>query len=79
MPIDRMGQVNSDFAWIGDDLCDAVYLAAVQAIEESVINALVAAEDMTALRPHGQRCAAIDIDAMLAIIERHGRLRTPPR
>ena len=79
MPIDRMGQVNSDFAWIGDDLCDAVYLAAVQAIEESVINALVAAEDMTALRPHGQRCAAIDIDAMLEIIERHGRLRTPPR
>ena len=77
--IDRMGQINSDFTWTGDDLCDAVYLAAVQAIEESVINALVAAEDMTALRPHGQRCAAIDIDAMLAIIERHGRLRTPPR
>ena len=74
--IDRMGQINSDFAWTGDDLCDAVYLAAVQAIEESVINALVAAKDMTTtLRPSGQRCAAINIDAMLDIIERHGRLR----
>ena len=79
MSIDRMGQINSDFAWTGDDLCDAVYLAAVQAIEESVINALVAAKDMTTLRPPGQRCAAIDIDAMLDIIERHGRLRMSPR
>ena len=79
IPIDRMGQINSDFSWIGDDLCDAVYLAAVQAIEESVINALVAAEDMTTLRPPGQRCAAMDIDAMLELMARYGRLRTSSR
>ena len=77
--IDRMGQINSDFAWTGDYSCDAVYLAAVQAIEESVINALVAAKDMTTLRPPGQRCAAINIDAMLDIIERYGQLRMSPR
>ncbi len=77
MPIDRMGQVNSDFSWIGDNLCDTVYQAAVEAIEESVINALLAAEDMTTLRPPDQRCAAINIEAMLEIMDQRGQLRKP--
>lgn len=77
MPIDRMGQINSDFSWIGDNLCDTVYQAAVEAIEESVINALLAAEDMTTLRPPDQRCAAINIEAMLEIMDQRGQLRKP--
>ncbi|MFL2562124.1 MAG: P1 family peptidase [Arenicellales bacterium] len=77
MPIDRMGQINSDFSWIGDNLCDTVYQAAVEAIEESVINALLAAEDMTTLRPPDRRCAAINIEAMLEIMDQRGQLRKP--
>ena len=76
MPIDRMSQINSDFSWIGDDLCDSVYQAAVEAIEEAVINALLAADEMTTLRPTGQRCAAIDPDALIEVMDRHSRLTT---
>ena len=45
---------------LNDDRLDSVYLAAVEAIEEAVVNALLAAEDMTTLRPAGLTCRAID-------------------
>lgn len=79
MPIDHMAEINSDFSWIGDDLCDSVYQAAVEAIEEAVINALLAAETMSTLRPAGQQCAAIDVDALVDILDQHGRLTTSRR
>ena len=74
MPIEQMGEINTNFEWLGDDLCDAVYAAAVDAIEEAVINALLGATDMTTLRPAGYTCRAIDADALLEIMHRHGRL-----
>ena len=39
---------------------DAVYLAAVQAIEESVVNAMVAGENVATVKPAGHTCMAID-------------------
>lgn len=44
---------------------DALYLAAVEAVEESIVNAMVAGEDVPTLKPGGFTCRAID----------HGRLR----
>ncbi|MDY0870741.1 P1 family peptidase [Dongia rigui] len=46
--------------FIADEGCDAFYLAAVEAIEEAVVNALVAAEDMATFKPSGRLCKAID-------------------
>jgi len=45
---------------INDGLFDPIYLAATEAIEESVINAMVAAESMTTLRPPDKICQSID-------------------
>lgn len=45
---------------INDEWFDPIYLAAVEAVEEAVVNALLAAEDMTTLRPPGLTCRAID-------------------
>lgn len=39
---------------------DAVYLAAVEAVEEAVLNALVAGEDVVAVKPAGHLVRAID-------------------
>jgi D-aminopeptidase len=47
------------------EILDPLYLAAVEAVEESVINALVAAEDTPSFRPPGRVVPAID----------HARLR----
>ena len=47
-----------------------MYLAATEAIEEAVINAMLAAADMTSLRPAGLICRAIDAERLCAIV--HG-------
>lgn len=58
---------------IPDDWLDPVYLATVRAIEEAVVNAMLAAEDLTTLKPAGKICRAIDPDALLAIMRRAGK------
>ena len=49
---------------INDELFDPIYMAATEAIEEAIINALLAAEDMTTLRPPGLVCRSIDADRL---------------
>jgi L-aminopeptidase/D-esterase-like protein len=46
------------FDAIGNDVLDGIFLAAVEAVEESVLNALIAAETMTG--KHGRRVEAMD-------------------
>ncbi|GJL82249.1 MAG: aminopeptidase [marine bacterium B5-7] len=60
---------------LNDEVLDNVYLAAVEAVEEAVLNALVAAQDMTTLRPYGRVCRAIDHDQLTDIMRKHGRCR----
>jgi D-aminopeptidase len=52
---------------LNDECFDPVYLAAVEAIEEAVVNAMLAAEDMTTLRPPGLTCRAIDADRLRSL------------
>lgn len=51
---------------LNDELLDDVYLAVVQAIEEAVLNAMFAAEDIPTTRPKGAVCKAIDPEAVAA-------------
>ncbi len=39
--------------YLNDEVFDPIYEAAVQAVEEAVVNAMLAADDMTTLRPPG--------------------------
>lgn len=56
----------SNLKTINDERLDPIYMAAVESIEEAVINALLAAEDMTTLKPHGLTCKAIDANRLAA-------------
>lgn len=49
---------------INDEYLDPVYMAAAESIEEAVVNALLAAEDMTTLKPAGLTCKALDPDKL---------------
>ena len=49
---------------LNDRMIDPLYEAAVQATEEAVVNAMVAAEDRVAVKPAGQVVRAIDTDAL---------------
>ncbi|MEZ5658091.1 MAG: P1 family peptidase [Burkholderiaceae bacterium] len=43
---------------------DPLYLAAVESVEEAVVNALVAGEDVATVKPAGRVCRAIDTAAL---------------
>lgn len=49
------------------DLLDNLYLAAVQSVEEAVVNAMVAGEDVPTVKPEGNICLALDHDRLRAI------------
>lgn len=49
------------------ELLDNLYLGAVQSVEESVVNAMLAGEDVAAVKPLGRICRAIDHEVLRAI------------
>ena len=60
------------FEYLNGELLDPLYLAAVEAIEEAVVNALVAAETMTTVKPPGHVCRAIDHEELRTIMRQYG-------
>ena len=63
-PIPQLAGPRLTIETINDELFDPIYMAATEAIEEAVVNAIVAAQDMTTLRPPGRVCRAIDTDRL---------------
>jgi D-aminopeptidase len=59
---------------VNDELFDPIYEAAVQAVEEAVVNALLAAGDTPTFRPHGHVVRAIDHGALVELMRRHARM-----
>jgi L-aminopeptidase/D-esterase-like protein len=49
---------------LNNELLDPFYLAVVEAIEEAVVNALVAGEDVATVKPKGHVCHAIDTERL---------------
>ncbi len=68
-PLPQLAGPRRSLETINDELFDPIYLAATQAIEEAIINALLAAEDMTTLRPAGMICRAIDAKRLCALVK----------
>jgi D-aminopeptidase len=59
-----------DFSFLADEMFDPYYLAAVEATEEAVLNAMLAARDFTTLKPAGKTCRALDADLLLDALDR---------
>jgi D-aminopeptidase len=57
---------------LGNEQMDPLFIATVQAVEESIVNALVAAETMTGR--NGSRAVAIDHKALQKVLKQYGRL-----
>ena len=71
----QLSAAKQSFEFINNEMLDPCYLATVEAVEEAVVNALVAAETMTTVKPAGLTCRAIDHDALRDAMRRHGRLK----
>lgn len=61
------------FEQLNDHYCNDFYAAAVQAVEESIVNALLAAEPMTTVKPAGHTVEAIDARKLMEILRLYGR------
>jgi D-aminopeptidase len=61
-------------AAINDEEFDPIYQAVVDAIEEAVINAMLAAETTPMLDRPGQSVPALDGEALCAVMQRFGRM-----
>lgn len=59
---------------VPDEWFDPIYLAAVRATEEAIVNAMLAAEDMMTLKPPGKICRALDPAALVRVLRRYGRM-----
>ncbi len=68
IPRAELARGEHDYRFLADEEFDAFYMAAVEATEEAVVNAMAAAEDMTTLRPPGKLCRAIDMGALAALV-----------
>ncbi len=74
MPLPDAATAKLRFDAVNDDLLDPIYLAGVQAIEEAVVNAMLAAEDTPTLKPPGLVCRAIDHGALIETMRRYRRM-----
>jgi len=54
---------------LGNEQLDPLFLATAQAVEESIINAMIAAEPMTGYQGH--KAAAIDHQALIKLLKEH--------
>ena len=63
------------FEFLNQDRLDPLYLAAVEAVEESVVNAIVAAEDVPTFKSEGEVCRAIDHQELTEVMRQYGRLK----
>ena len=54
---------------INQDYLDPRYLASVQAVEEAVVNALVAGEDAPTIKPAGKTVMAIDTARLASMFQ----------
>lgn len=61
--------------WLNEAHLDDLYPQAVEAVEEAILNALVAAQSMPTFKPPGLTVDAIDHERLREVMRRFGRLR----
>ena len=68
MPLPQLSGAWRQMTCLNDELLDPVYMAAVEAVDEAVLNALCAAEDVPLARPANGICRAMDTDRLMSLL-----------
>jgi D-aminopeptidase len=61
--------------WLNDAHCEAVHPQTVAAVEEAILNALIAARSVPTYKPPGLVLEAIDHEHLIQLMGRYGRLQ----
>ena len=73
----QAGPALYDFTIVNDEIMDPIFVAGVQAVEEAVVNALLAGEDTPSHRPPGRTVPALRPEELLKVMDAYGRLELP--
>ncbi|HEJ1327405.1 DmpA family aminopeptidase [Pseudomonas aeruginosa] len=73
-PLPQLDEANLTAEYLNDEHFDPVYLAAVESIEEAVVNGMLAAEGAPTQKPPGNYCHALDPAELVRIMGTFGRL-----
>ncbi|MFU1476367.1 P1 family peptidase [Roseovarius sp. C7] len=74
-PLPQRDNALQNMQHLNDECLDVVYQAVVEAIDESILNAMLAAEDTPTEKPQGHVCKAIDPEALTELLRRAGKCR----
>ena len=74
MDLPQLAAARIRHEFLNSEILDPLYLAAVEVVEEAVVNALVAAQSVTTVKPAGLTCSAIDHQQLCQMMRRYGRL-----
>jgi len=66
-PMSARVELARTVTYLNAEHLNPIYQAAVEAIDEAVINALVAGEDVPSVHPHGRICRAINVEHLRKI------------
>jgi D-aminopeptidase len=69
IPRDALESGIHNYQFITDEALDPYYMAAVQCTEEAVLNAMLAARDMTTVRPPGKICRALNGETLKSVMD----------
>ena len=74
--VPQLSKSKLQFEYINDEVFDDIYLGIVESVEESVINAMLAAEDMETLKPRGLICKAINHGDLVQVMRKYGKFNS---
>ncbi|SMH26503.1 P1 family peptidase [Mesorhizobium australicum] len=74
VPLPQSGPATSQVTLLNDELLDPVFQASVEAVEEAVVNALLAGEDTPTFRPPDRIVPALRPEVLLDLARSYGRL-----
>jgi D-aminopeptidase len=70
----QMAQSHQQLQYLNDDFLDPVYEAAVQVVEEAILNAMVAADDTPTFKPPGKIVRAIPHQQLVEQLALYNRI-----
>ncbi len=73
MDLPQLSGAWRDMRTLNDERLDPVYMAVVEGVDEAVLNAMLAAEDVPTAKPAGHVCSALRADELLEVMARYGR------
>ena len=75
-PMPHKAAARLSLQMINDDLFDPIYMAAIESVEEAVLNAMFAAEGMGGTAHDRYTVKALPVEDVRALLKRHGRLKS---